>query len=99
MDPADLALCIRLTLKDQIKSNIKDIFREHFEFKFDYLKKKSFALKVVKCDLAANEINIIKMLDHEHILKYCDDFKSKDLNELHCVVTEYCEVKSHTLIN
>ncbi len=61
-----------------------------------HLKKKRFALKVVECDLAANEINIIKMLDHEHILKYWDDFKSESLKEHHCVVTEHCEVKSHT---
>lgn len=49
-------------------------------------------LKVVKCDLAQNEINIIKMLEHKYVLKYLDDFKSKDLHQLHCLVTEYCEV-------
>ena len=38
---------------------------------------------------ADNEITLMKMIDHSHIIKYYGDFRHS--NEIRCILIEFCE--------
>ena len=64
-----------------------------------FINKISYALKTL-CFFDArentsieNEINLMKMIDHDHIVKCYGDFVHS--REIHCILMELCDVINH----
>ena len=58
-----------------------------------YLFNDSYALKTICSDdrdQTENEINLMQMFDHPHIVKFYGEFNYS--SDIRCIVMEYCEV-------
>ena len=47
-------------------------------------------------DAIENEINLLRMLSHPHVVKFYGEFM--DSNSIHCILLEYCEVSKYLTI-
>ena len=44
-----------------------------------------------------NEINLMQMFDHPHIVKFYGEFKYS--SDIHCILMEYCQVTNYNKQN
>ena len=47
-------------------------------------------------DAIKNEVNLLRMIDHPHVVKFNGEFKHS--NSIYCILLEYCEVSKYFAI-